>query len=602
MELALVEKVEKMEEITHQEPSQEERNSESGLAKPDGQNKKCGMDYLAIREANIAENRRERLRLGLLEEEKPKQAAVKRKKLPMLAPTRRSSRVKELPKVNYDDEDWEVEHFGKRRRKVVAEIEKVVEEEPKRKSPRELMSVDYGLMDANMDEEIFCNGCEQWIIPPCQACGECGMQFVHPDKLKLEVVLSKVGGAGQGLINNGGTIVKGTMVGPYTGKFVSFDDYKQEEKMGRESGYAWLLYDSATMEKPSGYVDPGSAPDPALNKLAKANHPSKKQELSFVGCQFKGNIYYRAIKDVLRHQEVFVDYGPDYAAELGIDPSTFDTYTRPENHKTTAIICLSCNTPFSEQQFLDIHLKRCCKNKSSRISLDVSDKQVLVGGEVPCFSCSKLFSSKQGMMYHYRSAHLDEKVPCSDSSCSRVFSRNCHMLRHYRTIHLGQKAFKCNTCGQLFNQKANLKRHVDEVHLAKRPFICGDCGATFALAGALKRHVASKHSSAPPRFACTHPGCSVTVSTQYYLKMHMMDHTGERPFPCPYESCNLRFKCQSDVNRHIKIAKKHAGHRLASKIIDKYLLPFTCQVEGCINRYETEVERDRHMEKLHPST
>ena len=41
MELALVEKVEmKMEEITHQEPSQEERNSESGLAKPDGQNKK----------------------------------------------------------------------------------------------------------------------------------------------------------------------------------------------------------------------------------------------------------------------------------------------------------------------------------------------------------------------------------------------------------------------------------------------------------------------------------------------------------------------------------------------------------------------------------
>ena len=72
------------------------------------------MDYLAIREANIAENRRERLRLGLLEEEKPKQAAVKRKKVSTLAPTRRSSRVKELPKVNYDDEDWEVEHFGKR--------------------------------------------------------------------------------------------------------------------------------------------------------------------------------------------------------------------------------------------------------------------------------------------------------------------------------------------------------------------------------------------------------------------------------------------------------------------------------------------------------
>ena len=38
MELALVEKVEKMEEITHQEPSQEERMSVRDLAKPDGQN------------------------------------------------------------------------------------------------------------------------------------------------------------------------------------------------------------------------------------------------------------------------------------------------------------------------------------------------------------------------------------------------------------------------------------------------------------------------------------------------------------------------------------------------------------------------------------
>ena len=35
---------------------------------------------------------------------------------------------------------------------------------------------------------------------------------------------------------------------------------------------------------------------------------------------------------------------------------------------------------------------------------------------------------------------------------------------------------------------------------------------------------------------------------------------------------------RSFVNQHIKTAKKHAGHRLASKFIDDYLLPFTCQV------------------------
>merc|ERR1719341_595307 len=282
--------------------------------------------------------------------------------MPTPAPTRRSSRVKELPKVNYDDEDWEVEHFGKRRRLGAKnyQVDKVVEE-TKRKSPRALVSIDYGMMDANMDEEIFCHGCKQWVVPPCAGCGDCSMQFVHPDKLKLEVVRSKVGGAGQGLMNNGATIVTGTLVGPYTGNFVSLDDYKKEEKKGRESGYAWLLYDSETMDKPCGYIDPGSAPDPALNKLAKANHPSKKYEQCFVG------------------------YGPEYAAELGIDPSTFDTYTRPENHKTVAIPCPSCDTPFSAQHFLDTHLQSCRKKQPSTLRV-VGNKKGPVGGKVPCIN------------------------------------------------------------------------------------------------------------------------------------------------------------------------------------------------------------------------
>jgi len=100
--------------------------------------------------------------------------------------------------------------------------------------------------------------------------------------------------------------------------------------------------------------------------------------------------------------------------------------------------------------------------------------------------------------------------------------------------------------------------------------------------------------------ACsTHPGCSASFTQALVPKKHMKTHTGKRLFPCPYESCGDWFKSQEEVNQHIKKAKKHEGHRKAAKIIDKYLLPFTCQVEGCFNRYETEIERDRHMEKLH---
>merc|ERR1719505_251881 len=96
-------------EITHQ-PSQEEeipRDRQQGV-------QMCAIEIL--REKNIAENRAKMLELGLLEKEKAKQVGVKRKKTPAPPPSRRSARVKEMPKVNYDDDDWEVEHFGKRRK------------------------------------------------------------------------------------------------------------------------------------------------------------------------------------------------------------------------------------------------------------------------------------------------------------------------------------------------------------------------------------------------------------------------------------------------------------------------------------------------------
>merc|ERR1719193_105929 len=330
------------------------------------------------------------IELGLLEEKKSKQVGVKRKKQPPPAPTRRSSRVKDLPKVNYDNEDWEVEHFGKRRKvSTKTDREAKVEDVAPRKSPRELATIDYGMMDSNMDEEIFCYGCKQLVVPPCVSCGDCGMQFVHPDQLNLEVVTSKIRTAGQGLINRGATIVQGTLIGPYAGKFVSFNEYKQEEKKGQESGYAWLLYDSETLDKPYGYIDPGSAPDLVSNKLAKANHPAKKNDQCLVGCQYQGNIYYRAIKDILQHQEVFVDYGPEYAAELGIDQSTYDTYTRPENHKTAAIPCSTCGASFSTQEYYDAHVPKCGKRKTSPSDGVKSTETVSCDNEF----CFKEFSS-----------------------------------------------------------------------------------------------------------------------------------------------------------------------------------------------------------------
>merc|ERR1719192_1999185 len=500
-EAMVVEQEEMMEEddITHQ-PSQEEeipREPRQGV-------QMCAIELL--REKNIAENRAKMLELGLLEKEKPKQIGVKRKKAPAPPPSRRSARVKEMPKVNYDVDDWEVEHFGKRRKlnaKITAEMNSNY---LPRKSPREMPKVDYGALDANMDEEIFCYSCEEWVVPPCGVHGDCGMKFVHPSQLDLRVVNSSAPSAGQGLLNKGPTIPKGTLIGPYTGTFVSMKDYKEVEKKGRESGYAWLLYDSETLDKPSGYIDPGVTPDPVANQLAKANHPSKKDKLCLVGCQFKGTIFYRAIKDILRHQEVFVDYGPEYATELGIDQSTYDTFTRPENHKTVAVPCSTCGVSFSSQEFFDAHAPKCGKKKKESLPLDGTERSKARCEEE---TCDKEFFDVCTMRRHFRAFHLGEVYVCTYVGCERSFSQKAHMGRHVRQVHLGECRFKCITCGLLFQRRFVLERHNDAVHLGKRPFVCEEvgCGATFALASHMKDHIRSKHA-AVPGLPCTHPDCS----------------------------------------------------------------------------------------------
>merc|ERR1740131_364334 len=122
-------------DITHQ-PSQEEetpREPRQGV-------QMCAIELL--REKNIAENRAKMLELGLLEKELPKQVGVKRKKAPAPPPSRRSARVKEMPKVNYDVDDWEVEHFGKRRRLIAKTTAERNSDQLPRKSAREVLKVD----------------------------------------------------------------------------------------------------------------------------------------------------------------------------------------------------------------------------------------------------------------------------------------------------------------------------------------------------------------------------------------------------------------------------------------------------------------------------
>ena len=140
-----------------------------------------------------------------------------------------------------------------------------------------------------------------------------------------------------------------------------------------------------------------------------------------------------------------------------------------------------------------------------------------------------------------KQAAPEKKLSCPYVDCESSFAYPSHLERHRQSVHLKQRPFKCVTCGLRFTQEFNFTQHVDVVHHKRRPFSCTaeGCGYTCGRASHLKQHTLSQHSAAPPRFPCTHPGCSEHLKSKLGLRIHVMNHL--LPFTCQVKHLLLQF-------------------------------------------------------------
>ncbi|XP_048581693.1 uncharacterized protein LOC5518743 isoform X2 [Nematostella vectensis] len=131
-----------------------------------------------------------------------------------------------------------------------------------------------------------------------------------------------------------------------------------------------------------------------------------------------------------------------------------------------------------------------------------------------------------------------------------------------------------------------------KVHVCPHP----DCKKVCQRAHRLKLHMLSHTGERP--YKCPHEGCEWAFTTAYKLKRHERGHTGERPFPCPEKGCGRRFTTAYNLKTHIRahrrtnsIACNYEGcdkafptlhklrvHERKHELQDK---PYKCEVEGC---------------------
>ena len=101
----------------------------------------------------------------------------------------------------------------------------------------------------------------------------------------------------------------------------------------------------------------------------------------------------------------------------------------------------------------------------------------------------------------------------------------------------------CNTCGKSFALRFQLKKH--EITHQEKSIFCEECGKAFTTRGNLIVHMKGVHQGLR-RYPCEI--CNVSCLEKSGLKVHMMTHTGEKPFSCVV--CQKRFARKFDCRKH----------------------------------------------------
>jgi KRAB domain-containing zinc finger protein len=245
--------------------------------------------------------------------------------------------------------------------------------------------------------------------------------------------------------------------------------------------------------------------------------------------------------------------------------------------------CTVCGKGFKTKFKLSIHSTTHTKLKAFKCEVE---------------GCAKKFARSDVLFAHKKEAHEGLYHECRE--CGKRFAKKSNMTRHYKSVHLEEKHYKCFKCGFQFGQNDHLTQHIKTVHDKIRAFKCMHCGKSFGQAGHRKSHMEAVHSHL--RYPCTWQGCTWTTVQKALVKYHVRRaHTKEWSLECQLceDQLDIWWGCIKPSEMDIHKAKKHPVEWEEEQQTYRRDHPYICKYKRCLNRYKTEVEKDRHQVKMH---
>ncbi|EFA01111.1 hypothetical protein TcasGA2_TC010323 [Tribolium castaneum] len=218
----------------------------------------------------------------------------------------------------------------------------------------------------------------------------------------------------------------------------------------------------------------------------------------------------------------------------------------PSKKKMEKNSCGGCNMTFAHPLYYRTH---CSVFHDIRFSLTIR--------KYHCKVCGAAVLGKENIMKHAAELHNGQGAyQCQ--FCKKFFLRlnYLEMHRNYGCSANPHRARPlCDFCGRKFCQPQKLKVHIKRMHSdfseVLKEFQCKNCLKILGSRAALQRHLKEVHQKQMDG-ACSCSRCGKHFQNKSNLKIHMLTHSGIKPFKCVVKSCNAAFTTKQCLQFHYK--------------------------------------------------